>query len=391
LKTLDGSRCKTGTKEALCAYHRHALGMTEDEGDVSGHPRYSLPSGESDVTVAELAAGYLTYSKGRNMDKSTLRIILDDFLLALFGDEFLVDSFSPKCLKKVREAMIQSKRFNRETINHRISRIVTIFGWGVSEELVKETTHRALKTVKKLEEGHPGTWDNPPREDVPFDVVARLIPFLVPMLQAMVQIQWLQGMRPNEVCRMRVGQIDRSRKQKTGLWYYTPASHKTQKKTGKKTIFPLGKYEQELLLPYLEGKRAEAAVFSPAQAMKERYAMLRANRKTPIQPYELARSQERTEKYARFTEFYSPDTYRKAIVFGIAKANRQLPDGEKIPHWFPYQLRHSAITNISLERGKDMAQALAGHTSSKMTDNYDHSQLKKRERLAKKRKNPFKK
>jgi integrase len=68
-----------------------------------------------------------------------------------------------------------------------------------------------------------------------------------------------------------------------------------------------------------------------------------------------------------------------------------LPDGEKIPHWFPYQLRHSAITNISLERGKDMAQALAGHTSSKMTDNYDHSQLKKRERLAKKRKNPFKK
>jgi len=78
------------------------------------------------------------------------------------------------------------------------------------------------------------------------------------------------------------------------------------------------------------------------------------------------------------------DGYLKAIQFGIVKANKVLPDGEKIPKFHPYQLRHAAITKASFENGRDAAQALAGHTSSNMTEIYDHSQLKKRERLARK-------
>ena len=341
------------------------------------------------MTIEELASKYLTYVKARHSDYGNFKTIVNDFLLASFGDEYPVESFTPKCLKKVREAMIESQRFCRNVINLYISRIVTIFSWGVSEELVQETTHRALLTVKRLEEGHPGTRENPPREEVPFDVVVRLVSFLIPILQVMVQIQGLHGMRPGEVCRMRVGEIDRSKEQKTGFWYYIPASHKTQKKTGKKTVFPLGKYEQELLLPYLEGKSAEAAVFSPAQAVKERAAERRANRKTKMTPSESARKKARALKPKQYAEFYTPDGYRKALMYGMAKANKQLPVEEQIPHWFPYQLRHAAVTITSLEHGKDAAQALAGHTSSKMTEVYDHSQLRKRERLARKRKNPF--
>ena len=256
MKAPDGSRCKTGSKEALCAYHRFSLGIgNEPVGDV--------PNGKPTVTIEELASKYLTYVKARHSDYGNFKTIVNDFLLASFGDEYPVESFTPKCLKKVREAMIESQRFCRNVINLYISRIVTIFSWGVSEELVQETTHRALLTVKRLEEGHPGTRENPPREEVPFDVVVRLVSFLIPILRVMVQIQGLHGMRPGEVCRMRVGEIDRSKEQKTGFWYYIPASHKTQKKTGKKTVFPLGKYEQELLLPYLEGKgRRGGGVFS---------------------------------------------------------------------------------------------------------------------------------
>jgi Zn-dependent peptidase ImmA (M78 family) len=62
---------------------------------------------------------------------------------------------------------------------------------------------------------------------------------------------------------------------------------------------------------------------------------------------------------------------------------------EAIPYFFPYQLRYAAVTETSYKHGKDMAQALAGHTSATMTDNYDRSQLRKREKLARKRKNPF--
>jgi len=282
-----------------------------------------------------------------------------------------------------------SQRFCRRTINKYTRRIVAMFSWGVSEELVQETTHRALKTVRLLDEGHPGTWDNPPREEVSFDVVTRLLPFLVPVLQAMVQIQGLHGMRPGEVCRMRVGDIDQSKVHKTGFWYYIPASHKTQKKTGKKTIFPLGKYEQELLLPYLDGKSSDDAVFSPVQAVRERAVERRMNRKSKMTPSDLAREKARQAKPKHYAEFYIPNAYRKAVQYGIAKANKQLPVEEQIPHWFPYQLRHAAITITSLTHGKDAAQALAGHTSAKMTANYDHSQLRKREKLARKRRNPF--
>jgi len=383
LKASNGKRCKTGSKEALCAYHRFGLCIAEPTV-------YTHPSGELNVALEELAAGYLAYSKERQRDDYPIvKMVVDDFLLAFYGDGHLVDSFTPKCLKNVREAMIKSQRFCRQTINRHISRIVAIFAWGVSEELVKETTHRALKLVRYLEEGHPGTWDNSPRKDISFDVVVRLLPFLVPVLRAMVQVQGLHGMRSGEVCHMRVGEIDRSRVDKTGFWYYTPKSHKTLKKTGKKTIFPLGAYEQELLLPYIEGKNADAAVFSPAQTMRERAAERRANRKSKLTQYALTRDAERAANPYKNSEFYTSDTYRKAIQYGIAKANRLLPENEKIPNFFPYQLRHAAITVTSFEHGVDAAQALAGHRSPAMTENYDHSQLRKRERLAKKRKNPF--
>lgn len=89
----------------------------------------------------------------------------------------------------------------------------------------------------------------------------------------MVQIQRLTGMRPSEVYHMRVGDIDKTRG--NGLWYYLPGSHKTEKYIGKKVI-PLGKPEQELLAPYLEGKEQTAIVFSPRTAQAERSLEKRA-------------------------------------------------------------------------------------------------------------------
>ena len=230
LKAPNGRRCKTGTPETLCVYHRYSLGID------------NLPTpAELNVTITELSAGYLTCLKTKqHVNYDTIKTIIDDFLLALYGDGYLVDAFTPKCLKNVREMMIKSQRLCHRTLNVYVRKIVAIFAWGVEEELVKETTYRALKLVKPLEKGHPGTWDNAPRGDIPFEVVVRLLPFLVPVLQTMVQIQGLHGMRSGEVCSMRVDKIDRSQVPKTGFWYYTPASHKTQRKTGKKTVFPLG-------------------------------------------------------------------------------------------------------------------------------------------------------
>ena len=110
---------------------------------------------------------------------------------------------------------------------------------------------------------------------------------------------------------------------------------------------------------------------------------------TKISPSQAARDKERAAKPSRYKEFYSRDSYRQAIEYAIEKGNRRLPEGEKIPHWFPYQLRHSASTATELAHGGEDASALLGHRSINMTKHYTHTQLARTEALARNRQNPF--
>ena len=370
-----------GSKESKATYARLIA-------EIQANPTGFLPRGEKDVTVRELTSAFLDHTEA-NMDyttRSLYNVIVLDFLNKLYGDNTPVEKFTPRCLKLVRDEMIKSNRFCRRIVNRYICRIISIFQWGVENELVPETTWRALKAVKSLPKGYPGTVDNPEREEVPDDVIRRTLPFLPPTLAAMVQVQRLTGMRPSEVCKMRIGNIDQTRDSE--LWYYTPGSHKTEAYIGKKVI-PLGKPEQKLIAPYLEGKTAENAVFSPRTAMAERNVEKRAKRKTKISPSQAARNKTRASKPSRYSEFYNQYSYRQAIEYAIAKGNRQLPDGEKIAHWFPYQLRHSASTATELTHSDEDAQALLGHRSVNMTKRYTHTQLIRREELARNRCNPF--
>ena len=129
---------------------------------------------------------------------------------------------------------------------------------------------------------------------------------------------------------MTVGSIDRSKG--NGLWYYTPARHKTEEHIGKK-IYPLGKPEQELIAPYLVGKKPENAVFSPRTAMDERHAEMRTKRKSKVPPSQVKRGERNAKKPKRWGEFYTVPAYRRAIRYAIEQGNKA---GVEIPHWFPY-------------------------------------------------------
>ena len=339
---------------------------------------------EPGVTVSELCAGFLENARptlGKKEYENSL-IIVRDFLLKLYGDDTVTDDFKPSCLKLVREQMVQSRRFCRNTVNRYIKHVVAIFGWGVEMELVPETIWRTLKVVKSLKIGYPGTFDHPERGEVPFDVVRKTLPFMPPMIRTMVMLQWLTGMRPSEVYDMRVGEIYQI---PDGLWHYRLRHHKTGEHIGKK-IIPLGKPEQELIAPYLEGKTPEEAVFSPRTAMAERNADKRECRKSKITPSQAARDAARAAKPKQYEEFYDANSYRRAIEHAIKKGNKA---GVEIPHWFPYQLRHSAATVAEKTEGLDKAQALLGHTSANTTKRYAHAQLAITEELALNRKNPF--
>ena len=201
------------------------------------------------------------------------------YLIEAYG-ELAVNEFSPKKLKVVRSRMVSAGTLCRKTINKYIGKIRRLFTWGVGEETVKSTVSDALKAVKDLRKGEEGTFDHPEREAVPEWVIAATLPFLPLTVAAMVQVQWLTGMRPSEVFNMRVGDIDRIRD--NGLWYYSP-KHKTEEHIGEKPI-PLGKPEQKLIAPYLIGKKSADSVFSPKTATMERAIEARVNRKSKRTP-----------------------------------------------------------------------------------------------------------
>ena len=370
-----------GSPESKIAYSRFVA-------EVQANPTFFPIKEEKHVTVCELAAAFLDHVKANkgSTDYSVYRTIVLDFLDKLYGDNTSVENFKPSCLKLVRAEMIQSRRFCRNIVNRHTCRITSIFEWGVENELVKETTWRALKSVKSLPKGSPGTFDNGERQPVSDDVIRRTLPFLPPTLRAMVIVQRLTGMRPSEVFSMKMGEIIKDADPE--LWHYVKKDHKTERFIGEK-IIPLSKTEQKLIAPYLEGKKPEEAVFSPRTAMQERNAEKRANRKTKISPSQAARDKARAAKPSRYSEFYCRYSYRQAIEHAIEKGNKVLPDNEKVPHWFPYQLRHSAGTDAEKANGLDCAQALLGHKTANVTKRYAHGQLAIAKSMARNRRNPF--
>jgi len=373
-----------GSPEARKNYRRFLDALEENP---------SLPlvlNGVGDVLVSELADGFLDAVKSGaiRMDKSHSQHFARavGYLAELYGD-FTVNDFSPKKLKAVRNQMIKTGTLCRRMVNDYTGRIVRIFAWGVEEEYVQPNIVTALREVKTLRKGEQGTFDNPPREEVLDDVVAATLPFLSPTVRAMVQVQRLTGMRPSEVYRMTVGDIDQTRDSE--LWYYVPESHKTERFIGQKTI-PLGKPEQELIAPYLVGRRPESAVFSPRTAVAEWNAERRDNRKTKVSSSQQGRDRQRAENPAEsIGEFYDHSSYRKAIEHAIRKGNKILPEGQKIPHWTPYQIRHAAGTEAEKTERLDKAQALLGHRTANTTKRYAHGQLAIAESMARNRRNPF--
>ena len=67
----------------------------------------------------------------------------------LYGSTLAKD-FSPKALKAVRQSMIDSG-LARKTINQRIGRIIHVFKWAVSEEMVPPSVYQALKRLAASE------------------------------------------------------------------------------------------------------------------------------------------------------------------------------------------------------------------------------------------------
>jgi integrase len=170
----------------------------------------------------------------------------------------------------------------------------------------------------------------------------------------MIELQRLTGMRPGEVVLMRTGDLDMSGE----VWVYTPSRHKTEHHDKKRQVL-IGPKGQEVLRPWLKADR-EAYLFSPAEAMRERRAELRARRRTRVQPSQRDRSKARPRKAPG--DRYTVASYRKAIQDACRKTG--------VVRWHPHQLRHTAATEIRKQFGLEASRIVLGHEDVRATQLY---------------------
>jgi integrase len=265
-----------------------------------------------------------------------------------------IRDFGPLALKTVRQKMIEGG-LCRTHINHQVYRIRRLFRWGVENEIVPLATYQSLQTVAGLRFGKTEARESTPVKPVAHEHVEAVIPHLNRQVAAMVRLQRLTGMRSSEVVRLRPCDIDAS----GHVWTYTPEEHKTMYRGHQRTVY-FGPLAQAIIRPWLV-RDSRAYCFSPKEAEVERNAKRRANRRTPMTPSQATRRSQKRPRRAK-RDRYDRDSYRRAIVYAITKAN--------VPHWHPHQLRHACGTDVRRQFGLDTAQIILGHKTASITEVY---------------------
>jgi integrase len=192
-------------------------------------------------------------------------------------------------------------------------------------------------------------------------------------IAAMIELQWLTGMRPGEVCIMRPCDIEIRNKDE---WVYRPHTHKTEHHELDRRI-PLGP-KARAIVERFRSREISIYMFRPAEVVAERLAAKHAARKTPMNQGN--KPGVRIKGTQKFAECYTDDTYRKAVHRAVTKANK---GGANLPMWNPNQLRHSYATRVRERFGIEAASDGLGHTNVEMTTVYAERSMQRMMDVAK--------
>lgn len=331
-------------------------------------------------------------------------------LRVLFGSADAT-TFTASNLRAVQAHLVQEGKLCRGTINGRVARIKRLFKWAVSHDLVPASVHVALATVPGLKAGRTAAKEASQVVPVPVADVEKTLAHLNAHVGAMVRVQLYSGCRTGEVLRLREMDIDR----KGPVWAYRPQQHKNTYRGHDRVVY-LGPKAQEVLLPFLPaccplcglcdrrnklgwrgtlcGPCADLAdekgiegpfpaallteewttryVFRPKDEQEDRYSVLRAGRKSKVQPSQQCRKKKRPKRQPG--EKYNRGSYRQAIVRGCKLAGVVL--------WTPLQLRHTAATHIRKKHGIEVACVVLGHTNVETSQIYAERDLSAAARIA---------
>jgi len=343
-----GNIKKVGKREAerlysafAASWHNEPEARNPDQGP---NPK-AITVGDLNSKYQEYAEAYYTKPSGR---RTTHASNMDHAMRTLVAKcaHRPAASIRASDLRDARDRMV-AKDLTRVTINERVNRIRHVFKWGVGHDLVPPDVLQKLQAVEPLRRGRSGVKEGKGRKTLHISAIEDTLPHMPEPVAAMVQLQWLTGMRPGEVMSMRAKDLDLSGE----VWTYTPAEHKTEHHGKSRKVF-LGPQAQDVVAPFLK-HRLNEYLFSPRDAV----CQFHGGRRTP----EAAKPRTRAT-YSLHGERYMAGSYRQAIHRACAKAG--------IDPWAPYDLRHTAASRLRKEHGEEAARVILGHSRIDTTQMY---------------------
>ncbi|MEM9378606.1 MAG: site-specific integrase [Planctomycetota bacterium] len=258
----------------------------------------------------------------------------------------------PLKLRATRDAMINSGRLSRWTVNAYIQRLVRVFRWGASYELVLASVADALRTVEPIRAGKcPGLRESKKVGPVPAEQVEAVLPLLSPQVAAIVNLMRWTGARCSEVCKLTPAMVDTS----IDTWVARLADHKSARH-GKSRLIFFGPHAREELGPWLL-RPDDRACFSPREAE----AVRRGSSGARAVEGERARHEDAPSQRLP-GEMYSTGGVRRAI--------HRACDSAGVERWNPHQLRHTFATYVREHFDLETARILLGHASAAVAEVY---------------------
>ncbi len=325
------------------------------------------------LTINELVLVYRRFAREyyRKHGKITREAsIIDDAIRILrkhYATVFL-DDFGPVAMESLREKMISELHWSRNHINKQVSRLVRMFKWGASKELVDPKVPMALAALSGLKKGRCEAKETKGVSCVDDTVVNQTLLKLSKTVASMVKLQRITGARPSEVCSIRPCDIDQS----GDVWIYIPSEHKTEHHD-KQRIIAIGPKGKKLLKPYLK-RDANHYCFSPAEADRQRRDKSTNARTTPLSCGNSPGTNRVVKPKRKPSNRYTTDSYRRAIHRACESLN--------IEKWSPNRLRHTSATEIRRRFGLEAAQVVCGHESAEVTQVYAERDLELAKKVA---------
>jgi integrase len=304
-------------------------------------------------------------------------------------------------IASLRDSMIWSesggmrRALGRGTVNGRLRVIQQGFAWAHAEKgRVPQAVAVAVSMVAPLRQGRSAAHEPEEVRPVAWDVVERTIDEASSVVADMIGLQWLTGMRPDEVCVMRGCDLQtasvaapappsaaetKTKKRASAsppepVWVYRPEHHKTEHH-GKAREVCLGPKAIEIVRPYLRPE-AQGYLFSPRAAVAE-WAAESGHRQDPSRAGDRYTTRGYRQAIHRacdrafpFPGERKPTELRKLTAEELAAHRAARAAWQEKHRWNPNQLRHAWATAVRRQFGVEASKVGLGHSDIKTAEIY---------------------